>query len=84
MYRKKDRMTGELFSEFFPFGGRLDMGNRWMKISELVPWDELEGMYSSRLSSIGRPTCGARLVLGLPMLKHMTNLSDEELTKEFC
>ena len=60
------------------------MGNRWMKISELVPWDELEGMYSSRLSSIGRPACDARLVLGLLMLKHMTNLSDEELTKEFC
>ena len=55
-----------------------------MKISELVPWDELEGMYSSRLSSLGGPACDARLVLGLLMLKHMTNLSDEELTEEFC
>jgi hypothetical protein len=83
MYKKKDRETGELFSEFFPFGGRLDVGNRWLKISELVPWDELERMYSSRLSRVGRPASDARLVLGLLMLKHMTNLSDGELTKEF-
>ncbi len=42
MYRAKDRNTAYLFEELFPFGGKLDPRNRWLRISELVPWDELE------------------------------------------
>ena len=61
MYKKKDRETGELFSEFFPFGGRLDVGNRWLKISELVPWDELERYVFSEVC--GQPQNGWLLFL---------------------
>ena len=83
MYRKKDRQTGELFPEFFPFGGGLDPNNRWMKMSGMVPWDELEREYASKLSNLGRPALDAQLVLGLLILKHVTNLSDEDLRCHF-
>lgn len=41
MYRSKDRRTRSLFPELFPFGGKLDENNRWLRIAELIPWEEL-------------------------------------------
>lgn len=82
MFVKKDRDTGDLFSEMFPFGGKLDESNRWMKISKLIPWEELETMYAGKLSKLGRPAHDPRLVIGLLLLKHMTNLSDVDMVRE--
>jgi hypothetical protein len=45
MRKPKDRDTHVLFPELFPFGGRKDELNRWLRISELIPWPELEGEY---------------------------------------
>ncbi len=28
-----------------PFGGKLSGDNRWIKLAELIPWDELEDDY---------------------------------------
>jgi len=55
MYKPKDRDTYVLFPELFPFGGRLDERNRWLQISKLIPWPELEGEYLKYFSSVGRP-----------------------------
>jgi hypothetical protein len=79
MYKPKDRDTYVLFPELFPFGGRLDERNRWLRISELIPWPELEGEYLKYFSSVGRPAKDAQLILGLLLLKHMTKLSDREM-----
>jgi len=40
VYRPKDRNTRPLFPELFPYGGKLDERNRWLRIAELVPWQE--------------------------------------------
>lgn len=77
MYRAKDRKTRALFPELFPFGGKLDDNNRWLRISELIPWEELEDEYAKHFSDRGRPAKDAQLVVGLLLLKHMTGLSDE-------
>ena len=53
MYKAKDRKTLYLFEELFPFGGKLDENNRWLRISELIPWDELENSYCSYFSHTG-------------------------------
>jgi len=53
-YKSKDRKTGELFKELFPYGGQPDANNRWMKLSELIPWDESEDIYRKYFSSLGR------------------------------
>jgi len=82
MYKIKDHHTKLLFEEFLPFAGKLEGENRWLKISKLIPWEELEELYASYFSDRGRPALDARLVIGLFLLKHMTNLSDEEVVFE--
>lgn len=82
MYKFQDRKTLVLFPELFPFGGRLNEDNRWLRIAELVPWEELEDEYRKHFSDVGRPAKDARLVIGLLLLKHMAGLSDEALVEE--
>jgi IS5 family transposase len=79
MYKRKDRKTLPLFSELFPFGGKLDENNRWLRISALLPWEELEDEYGRYFSALGRPAKDAQLVIGLLLLKHMTGLSDADV-----
>ena len=81
MYRGKDRQTLPLFSELFPFGGKLDPENRWLKIANLLPWEEIESRYIRHYSAIGRPSLDGRLVIGVLFLKHMTGFSDDEIVK---
>ena len=81
MYRGKDRQTLPLFSELFPFGGKLDPENRWLKRANLLPWEEIESRYKSYFSEIGRPSLDCRLVIGVLFLKHMTGFSDDEIVK---
>jgi hypothetical protein len=79
MYRPRDRKTAALFAELFPFGGKLDPDNRWLRIAEMIPWDELETEYAKAFSDLGRPGTDARLLIGLMLLKHMTDESDREI-----
>jgi len=44
MYKYQDRYTRALFQELFPFVGKLDKENRWLKVAEVIPWKELEGV----------------------------------------
>jgi hypothetical protein len=82
-YKTKDRFTGNLFSEIFPYGGKLNQENRWMKLSSLVPWELLEEIYRKYFSHLGRPGKDSRLVNGLLIAKHLKNYSDEEVVEEF-
>jgi len=62
-----------------PFGGRLIPDNRWMKLSSVVPWGDLEPAYNAVMNmKEGRPSKPARLVIGAMIIKHKLNLSDEE------
>ena len=81
MYRGKDRQTPPLFSELFPFGGKLDSENRWLKIAKLIPWEEIECKYKRFFSGRGRPSLDSRLVIGILLLKHMTGFSDDDIVK---
>lgn len=79
MYLGKDRQTGNLFSDFLPFEGKLDPENRWLKIKALIPWERLESRYQSYFSDRGRPALDGHLVIGILLLKHMTGTSDEDI-----
>ena len=62
-----------------PFQTALDQNNRWIKLSECIPWDELaEGYYQNLNRYHGRPAKNARLVIGAVIIKHKLCLSDEE------
>lgn len=62
-----------------PFGGELNPDNRWVKWSQLIPWDDLAvGYYKAMSSDQGRPCKDARLIIGAVIVKHKLTLSDEE------
>ena len=63
----------------WPFQTALDESNRWVKLSECIPWDELaEGYYQGLADTHGRPTKDARLMIGAVIIKHKLCLSDKE------
>jgi len=63
----------------WPFETALDKNNRWVKLSECIPWDELaESYYQGLPSDRGRPLKNARLVIGAVIIKHKLCLSDME------
>ena len=48
MYRRKHRNQLSFEDFFLPFGGKLTGDNRWIKLVELIPWDELEHDYAAQ------------------------------------
>jgi hypothetical protein len=40
MYRREHRDQLSFKDFFLPFGGHLSGDNRWIKLAELIPWDE--------------------------------------------
>ena len=56
MYRSNS--PGQLsFEDFYlPLGGKLSSDNRWVKLSELILWEEIEVQYAVQFSqSVGAP-----------------------------
>lgn len=60
----------------FPYG-RLDKNNKWMKLADLVPWDEAEEVYAKQLVDNGHPAHPARIALGVLIIKQRMKCSDE-------
>ena len=54
-----------------PFEKQLDANNRWVKLGQCIPWDDLAAAYYRNLSAgQGRPSKDARLVIGAVIIKH--------------
>jgi hypothetical protein len=70
----------EIFEFEHPFQTDLDPGNRWVKLSKLLPWDELVDIYSQSLSrNKGKYGIDGRLAVGCLIIKHKLGLSDREV-----
>lgn len=62
-----------------PFEQQLDPYNRWVQLSERLPWDQLVNIYMKKLrADFGAPGIDGRLVIGSLIIKHKLNLSDRE------
>lgn len=63
-----------------PFSRNLDKNNRWVRLADRIPWDELAGIYQKQfcVKSTGRPPLNPRIVIGAIIIKHMCNLDDRE------
>lgn len=60
-----------------PFEQQLDPENRWVKLAEAVPWDELAAIYSRKLkSNKGRRSVDVRTVIAALIIKYKLNLDD--------
>jgi len=55
----------------WPFETALDENNRWVRMSQCIPWDDLaEGYYQGLSAQTGRPAKDARLAIGAVIIKH--------------
>ena len=80
-YKSQNQLTLEQFD--VPFLSGLDEHNRWVKLSECIPWDELaKSYYKNFTSTTGRPIKDAQLVIGAVIIKHKLNLSDRETVSQ--
>ena len=83
MYRKKNHEQAEFESFHLSFGGRLRSDNRWVKLSKIVPWEQIERRYTVRLNEDrGAPALSARIALGSLIIKEKLGLSDEETVEQ--
>ena len=76
-YQSQNQLNIEEFDT--PFQQKLNSANRWIKLSRIIPWDELSAIYHKAMSSdMGRTAIEARRIIGALILKHKLVLSDEE------
>ena len=83
MYRRTEKQRE--FAEFkLPFGGKLVSSNRWVKMSQLIPWHQFEDEYCSKLSKSGQgpPAFSVRMALAALIIKERLGLSDEECVEQ--
>jgi len=74
-YTPSNQLSLSLFKH--PFHQDLDKENRWVKLAELITWDELASVYASKLrSNEGRKSVDIRHVLGALIVKHKLKLDD--------
>jgi transposase, IS5 family len=71
----KDANQVQLF--ITPFEQELDLENRWVKFSKIIPWDKISSYYNSRMcNNNGAVTTDTRIVIGAIIIKHHESLSD--------
>ena len=72
---------------FLPFGGRLNVQNRWVKEAKLIPWDLVEDLYAQSFTderSDGRPPLSARVAYGALYIKEREVLTDERTVEHIA
>lgn len=83
MYRKQQNEQREFEDFHLSFGGRLRSDNRWVRLSKLIPWDEIEARYAQKFQSrTGPPALNARIAVGSLIIKEKLQLSDEETVEQ--
>lgn len=83
MYRRPT--PGQLsFENFYlPFGGKLSGENRWVKLAQLIPWEEFEEQYAEQMSDgMGAPAKSFRMALGALIIKERLGTSDAETVEQ--
>ena len=50
-------------------------------LARSIPWDFFESEFAPRYAAVGRPAKPLRLMVGLSILKHMENVSDEVIVQ---
>ena len=83
MYRKanQNQLTFEDFH--LPFGGHLCGNNRWVILSEQIPWQQIEEAYGQHFcQDNGSPAKTARIALGALIIKERLGTSDRETVEQ--
>jgi IS5 family transposase len=65
-------------------GLMLDPNHRLYRLAGKIPWALIENDLRSCYAKVGRPSLPIRLLVGLTILKHTFNISDEELVETWA
>ena len=83
MYQREHRNQLSFEDFILTFGGKLSGDNRWIKMAELIPWDELEDDYAAQFcKGYGASAKLFRMALGVLIIKVRLGLTDEELFEQ--
>ena len=83
LYRREHRDQLSFEDFFLPFGGKLSGDNRWIRLAELIPWEELEDDYAAQFcKGFGAPAKPFHMALGALIIKARLGLTDEELVEQ--
>ena len=83
MYKAKDKSEYSFFDFNQPLGMHMNPENRWIRLAELIPWDEYEEKYASRFKSdTGNVAKPCRMALGALIIQKRLGFSDRELVEE--
>ena len=77
MYRKSSAQVS-VYEVVSPFGRGLDPKNRWVRLAEVIPWDEIETDYATKFRRGGAPAKPSRLAFGSLLIQKRLNTSDAE------
>ena len=83
MYRRSN--TNQMIFDFhIPFGGKLRSDNRWIILSQQIPWDQIESQYAGLFqgSNVGCPAKSSRVALGALIIKERLNSTDRETVEQ--
>ncbi|HAA22382.1 MAG TPA: IS5 family transposase, partial [Cytophagales bacterium] len=64
------------------FSHDLDPNNRWVKLSALIPWDEVVSLYDHSISKDkGRPNLNGRVAVGSLIIQWLEGFTDRQLVQ---
>ena len=85
MYKAKDNSEYSFLDFNQPLGLHMNPNNRWIKLADLIPWDEYEERYASRFTStLGNAAKPCRMALGALIIQKKLGFSDRELVEEIA
>jgi len=78
MYLEQENQVS-VFEFMAPWNGKLNANNRWIKLSGIIPWDEIEKEYASKFTGFkGNVAKPARLAFGSLFVQAMLDFRDRE------
>lgn len=62
-----------------PYHGELSGRNRWLRLADVIDWDQFEKSYSELFASCGKAAISARIALGCRIIQLHYRVSDQEV-----
>ena len=73
-----------IFKDLLPYSGEIDRNNRWIKLSELVPWAEMDRIYRKYFDEKKQAVIkSSRLILGLLLGQMLLKMGDQPIIDYF-
>jgi len=83
MYRKDNPNQMKFQNFYLPFGGKLSGENRWVILTEQIPWQRIDQQYGELFSKEeGCPAKAARVGFGALIIKERLGTTDRETVEQ--